>query len=90
MVRSHVENAKYSCSFIFHQKVASGKLKPTNYFEIDHYEGDFCTEADLNANVRLHVLQLRSQEVPEFKGLRFVPANESEILRKKLEVRDLG
>lgn len=68
------------------QKVASGKAKPTNYFDIDHYEGDFCTEEDLNVNVRLRVLQLRAQEVPEFRDLKFIPANESEILRKKLEV----
>ncbi|KAG7172855.1 Coiled-coil and C2 domain-containing protein 2A-like [Homarus americanus] len=67
------------------QKAASGKSKPNNYFEIDRYEGDFCTNADLDASVRLRVLQLRAQEVPEFKGLKLIPAIESEVLRKTLE-----
>lgn len=67
------------------QKTSAGKSKPTNYFEIDHYEGDFCTEADLDANVRLRVLQLRALDIPEFKELKLIPAIESQVLRKTLE-----
>ncbi|CAL4135943.1 unnamed protein product [Meganyctiphanes norvegica] len=66
------------------QKVASGNSNSGKYFEIDRCEGDFCTEADLDANVRLRVLQLRDRGVPEFKRLRFVPAVESQVLRKEL------
>lgn len=69
------------------QKAAAGISKPSNHFEIDRCEGDFCTEADLDANVRLRVLQLRASEVPEFKGLCLVPAFDSQVLRKTLEVR---
>ncbi|XP_027211413.2 coiled-coil and C2 domain-containing protein 2A [Penaeus vannamei] len=67
------------------QKAAAGISKPSNHFEIDRCEGDFCTEADLDANVRLRVLQLRASEVPEFKGLCLVPAFDSQVLRKTLE-----
>ncbi|XP_045591878.2 coiled-coil and C2 domain-containing protein 2A isoform X1 [Procambarus clarkii] len=79
-------NDPSNASLVNHlKKAAEGKSKSTNYFEIDNFEGEFCTEADLDSNVRLRVLQLRAEDVPEFRGLRLVPAIESEVLRKTLE-----
>ncbi|XP_053631071.2 coiled-coil and C2 domain-containing protein 2A isoform X2 [Cherax quadricarinatus] len=92
VVKKWLENARIdpndpsNAALVNHlQKAASGKSKPTTYFEIDSYEGDFCTEADLDASVRLRVLQLRAEDVPEFRRLKLVPAIESEVLRKTLE-----
>ncbi|XP_076029366.1 coiled-coil and C2 domain containing 2A [Oratosquilla oratoria] len=60
--------------------------KNTAHFEVNSSEGDLCSDAELDADIRLRVLQLRSQQLPEFKNLRLVPAIPSQILRNTLEI----
>ena len=68
------------------QRVSSGTLSSNAYFDCYNHPADFCTDADLDSNIRMRVLKLRSDNVPEFKGLNMIPAVESQILRKTLEV----
>lgn len=67
--------------------MAAGKITTPKYLELDWNEGDFCSDRELVEGVRLRVLQLRAQGTPGFSTLRMVPAAESEVLRKTLEVR---
>ncbi|KAK7072356.1 Coiled-coil and C2 domain-containing protein 2A [Halocaridina rubra] len=85
--RTHIDpNHPGNCELIAHlQKAAFGLVKPSNYFEIDWCEGDFCTDVELDTSVRFRVLQLRDKEEPAFKNLRLIPPVESQILRKSLE-----
>ena len=42
-------------------------------------EFNFTTEEDLVKNRRFQAIQLREQEVPEFRGLKLLPATEPEV-----------
>lgn len=62
------------------------EVKKREIFDLYGQEDFLCSEEDLQRSVRLRVLRLRTQQVPEFKGLRLVPSVESQVLKKILEV----
>ena len=66
------------------------------YFRLDQMDDQFsfCTEEQINNNVRFQMIQLRSAKAPDFRNYRQIPAYEKEIPKgilesyaKKLEYR---
>ncbi|XP_075249259.1 coiled-coil and C2 domain-containing protein 2A-like isoform X4 [Convolutriloba macropyga] len=60
--------------------VGENSEKP-EYFRLEQLqeEFDFCKDEELNTNRRFRLLEYRSQEVPEFRNYRMVPASQEEI-----------
>ena len=66
------------------------------YFRLDQMDDQFsfCSEEEVNSNVRFQMIQLRSAKAPDFKNYRMIPAYDKEIPKgilesyaKKLEYR---
>ena len=57
------------------------------YFRLDQMEDQFafCSEEEIQSNLRFQMLQLRSAKAPEFRNYRLLPALEKEIPRGILE-----
>lgn len=58
-------------------------LTPTEYFRLEQLmeEFDIVTDKELNENKRFQLLQLRDEEVQEFRNFKMVPVYEREIPR---------
>ncbi|XP_063726786.1 coiled-coil and C2 domain-containing protein 2A-like isoform X2 [Symsagittifera roscoffensis] len=61
--------------------VGESERGPAEYFRLEQLqeEFDFCSDEELHSNRRFRLLEYRSQEVPEFRHYRMVPAFEKEI-----------
>lgn len=66
------------------------------YFRLDQMDDQFsfCSEEQLNNNVRFQIIQLRSAKAPDFRNYRMIPSYDKEIPKgilesyaKKLEYR---
>ena len=57
------------------------------YFRLDQMDDQFafCTEGELNSNLRFQLIQLRNARAPDFRSYRMIPAYEKEIPRGILE-----
>nr|XP_032806201.1 coiled-coil and C2 domain-containing protein 2A isoform X2 [Petromyzon marinus] len=64
--------------------VTSGEVEVTDYFRLEQLqeEFNFATEEEMSMSRRLHLLQMRSREVPEFRNYRLVPPLDREIPEK--------
>jgi coiled-coil and C2 domain-containing protein 2A len=51
-------------------------------------EFDFMTEDELEKNRRFRLIQLRTQEVPEFKGLKLLPIDERNVKKDMFDAYD--
>jgi coiled-coil and C2 domain-containing protein 2A len=60
---------------------------PAGCFRLDQMDDQFafCTEGELNNNLRFQLLQLRAARAPDFRSYRMIPAFEKEIPRGILE-----
>ncbi len=58
-------------------------------FRLDdfHDQLSLASEAEITANVRFQMLQLRKKKVAEFRSMRMIPINEKEIPRSVLDAR---
>ncbi|XP_052236209.1 coiled-coil and C2 domain-containing protein 2A-like isoform X5 [Dreissena polymorpha] len=58
-------------------------LTPAEYFRLEQLmvEFDFVTQQELEENKRFRLIQLRDEEVQEFKNYKMVPAHEREVPR---------
>ena len=59
----------------------------SGHFRLDDHHDQFVvsTEAELDANVRFRMLQLRREKVAEFANCRMIPITEKEIPRNIVE-----
>ena len=73
-----------------------GKTDDQGYFRLDQLDDQFsfCSEEELNNNVRFQIIQLRSAKAPDFRNYKMIPSYEKEIPKgilesyaKKLEYR---
>lgn len=71
------------------QVASSGEVTAPEYFRLEHLqeEFNFVTDEEIKKSKRFRLLRLRNQEVSEFRNYKFVPAFESEISDKVLQVR---
>lgn len=62
-------------------------LKLPEHFRLDQMmcEFDFVNEVELDKNRRFRLIQLRSQDIPEFKGLRLLPIDERYVRKDAFE-----
>ena len=69
--------------------VGESERGPAEYFRLEQLqeEFDFCSDEELHSNRRFRLLEYRSQEVPEFRHYRMVPAFEKEISANVFDVR---
>ena len=74
----------------------SGEPKDNGYFRLDQMDDQFafCSQDQINNNVRFQMIQLRSAKAPDFRNYRMMPAYEKEVPKgilesyaKKLEYR---
>ena len=63
-------------------------LKPPEYFRLEQLQEEFdlATEEEMAANKRFKLLELRDNEVQEFKNYKMVPLNVREIPRDTFTV----
>lgn len=72
------------------QVATSGESYVPEFFRLEQLqqEFNFVSDEELNRSKRFRLLCLRSQEVPEFRNYKQIPAYDREIMEKVFQVRN--
>lgn len=78
------------CILCSSQVATSGKSYVPDFFRLEQLqrEFNFVSDEELNRARRFRLLCLRSQEVPEFRNYKPIPAYDREIMEKVFQVRN--